>query len=63
MMKFITIFVLFQFGVPYYARVTQNACKGYADWIKTKKVPTPIVVDEEAEKNAIALLESNEIVQ
>lgn len=44
--------------MPYYAKVTLNACKAYPEWIKDKKTKLPVVAgdDDLAAAEAAAII-------
>ncbi|CAF0742283.1 unnamed protein product [Rotaria sordida] len=43
-----------KFGIPYYAKLTHNACKNYPQWIKDKKIVLPNVVEDDIDNSAAA---------
>ena len=45
--------------MPYYAKVTLNACKLYPDWIKDKKTKVPtVVIEDDAAAAEVAAMQS-----
>lgn len=50
--------------MPYYAKVTLNACKAYPAWLKDKKTTLPAVTDVEPDNGTAsassALMESTD---
>ncbi|CAF2326459.1 unnamed protein product [Rotaria sp. Silwood2] len=43
-----------KFGIPFYAKLTHNACKNYPQWIKDKKMVLPNVVEDDIDSAAAA---------
>ncbi|CAF0765620.1 unnamed protein product [Rotaria sp. Silwood1] len=43
-----------KFGIPYYAKLTHNACKNYPQWIQDKKMVLPNVIEDDIDSAAAA---------
>ncbi|CAF4614084.1 unnamed protein product [Rotaria sp. Silwood1] len=43
-----------KFGIPYYAKLTHNACNNYPQWIQDKKMVLPNVIEDDIDSAAAA---------
>ncbi len=44
--------IIFQFGIPTYAKLTHNACKAYPEWIKDGKTVLSNVLEDDIDSAA-----------